>query len=223
MEDLIKQLVLSCGADVCGIGHIRRFEDAPKGFSPIDIYKDCKSVIAFGMALPKGLTYVESRLIYGHYNTFVCSEVDRISLKAAKLLEKECSATAIPLPCDSPYEYWEKDTLTGKGMLSMKHAAVLSGLGVLGKNSLLINPQYGNLLTIGVILTDLELQSDELCQEICLESCMKCVLACPVHAIEEGTVNQKLCRQHTYGKTERGFDTVDCNTCRVVCPRKYGI
>lgn len=223
MEDLIKQIILSCGADVCGIGHIHRFVDAPKGFSPIDIYKDCKSVITFGMALPKGLTHVESRLIYGYYNTYICTEVDRIAIKAAKLLEKECDAIAIPLPCDSPYEYWEQDTITGKGLLSMKHAAVLSGLGVLGKNSLLMNPQYGNLLTIGVILTDLELQSDELCQEICLEGCMKCVRACPVHAIDEGTVNQKLCRQHTYNKTERGFDTVDCNTCRVVCPRKFGL
>ena len=39
----------------------------------------------------------------------------------------------------------------------MKHTAVLCGIGALGKNTLLLNPQYGNELTIGVILTDLNL------------------------------------------------------------------
>lgn len=223
MKDLIKKLIISCGADVCGIANISRFESAPKGFSPKDIYEDCQSVIVFGKALPKGLTQVDSRLIYGHYNSFICSEVDRIALNGARLLEEQCNATAVPMPCDSPYEYWDKDTLTGKGLISMKHAAVLAGLGELGKNSLLINPQYGNLLIIGAILIDLELQSDELSKNICLENCMKCIKACPVNAIENGTVNQKLCRQNTYGKTERGFSTVDCNKCRVVCPKKYGL
>ncbi len=223
MENTIKQLIQSCGADVCGIANIHSFKNAPQGFSPRDIYPDCNAVIMFGLALPKGLTQVDSRLIYGYYNTFSCTEVDRIAFQSAKLMEKEFGAIAVPLPCDSPYEYWEKDTLTGKGMLSMKHAAVLAGLGVLGKNSLLINPQYGDLLTIGAILTNLELQSDKPCEEICLESCKKCINACPVHAIEDGVVNQKLCREYTYGKTERGFDIVDCNRCRVVCPRKFGI
>lgn len=223
MEDVIKKLILSCGADVCGIANITRFESAPRGFSPNDIYKDCRSVIVFGKALPKGLAQVDSRLIYAHYNSLVCSEVDKIALNGAKLLEKEFSANAVPIPCDTPYEYWEEDSLTGKGLISMKHAAVLAGIGELGKNSLLINSQYGNLLTIGAILTDLELQSDELCSNICIDNCLKCVKACPINAIEDGTVNQKLCRRNAYGKTKRGFDTVDCNKCRVVCPRKYGL
>ncbi|KAA6328570.1 hypothetical protein EZS27_022547 [termite gut metagenome] len=41
-------------------------------------------------------------------------------------------------------------------------------------------------------------------------------------AIENGRVNQKLCRNNTYGKTKRGFDTVDCNCCRTACPMNYG-
>lgn len=105
MVDFIKKLILSCGADVCGIANIKRFESAPKGFSPIDIYKDCQSVIVFGKALTKGLTQIDSRIIYGYYNSFICSEVDRIALNGAKLLEIQCNAIAVPIPCDSPYEY----------------------------------------------------------------------------------------------------------------------
>lgn len=223
MKDKIKELIISQGADVCGIANIKSFASTPKGFSPIDIYQDCKSVIVFGMALPKGLTKVDSRLIYGYYNTFNCTLVDKISLKVAKELEIQFHATAVPMPCDSPYEYWEQDTLTGKGLISMKHAAVLAGLGEIGKNSLLMNAQYGNLLTIGAILTDLELESDEPCEAVCLEHCRLCIKACPVHALEDGTVNQKLCREYTYRINDRGFDTVECNQCRVVCPKKYGL
>lgn len=223
MEHKIKQMLLSYGADVCGIASVERFHLAPAGFSPTDSFPACKSVITFGKALPKGLTMVDSRLIYGHYNAFICSEVDAIALRVAKQLEERFAALAVPMPCDAPYEHWEPERLTGKGLLSMKHAAVLSGLGQIGKNSLLINPQYGNLLTIGAILTNLELQPDELCKDTCIKGCTKCVDACPVHAIGEGMVNQTLCRPNTYGKTARGFDTVDCNRCRTSCPMRYGV
>ena len=61
------------------------------------------------------------------------------------------------MPCDNSYEYWDEEKLQGKGLISMKHTAVLCGIGALGKNTLLLNPQHGNELTIGVILTDLNL------------------------------------------------------------------
>lgn len=223
MKDTIKRLILSYGADVCGIANIDRFSDSPIGFSPCDIFENCKSVITFGMALPKGLTKVNPRLIYGHFNEYSCMEVDRIALKGAKEIEKQFNCSAVPMPCDCPLEYWDNSSMTARGLISMKHAAVFSGLGSLGKNTLLINPIYGNLMTIGAILTDLELESDELCGDLCINGCTKCLDSCPVHAIQNGSVNQKLCRNHTYGKTERGFSTVDCNKCRSVCPLKYGM
>lgn len=52
------------------------------------------------------------------------------------------------------------------GPISLKHFAVMSGIGTLGKNSILLNPVYGNLLTLGAILFDLELQSDILSESI---------------------------------------------------------
>ncbi len=222
MKEKIKQEILVYGADVCGVANIERFADAPEGFSPKDIYGECKSVIVFGKSLSKGLMKVDSRLIYGHFNSFICSEVDRIALEGARFIEKCFDAMAIPLPCDAPYEYWEQETMTGKGLISMRHAAVQSGLGQLGKNGLLLNPQYGNLLIIGAILTDMDLESDEFCADICIAGCRKCMDSCPVQAIADGMVNQSLCRPNAFGKNARGFGTVDCNRCRVVCPRKFG-
>ena len=96
------------------------------------------------------------------------------------------------------------------------------GLGSIGKSSLLLNAEFGNRLVIGAILTNLELQSDELQPDICIPSCRKCIDSCPVNAIESGSVTQKRCRVNTYGKTARGFDTVDCNNCRTKCPLRFG-
>ena len=76
MEKHIKNIALQYGADVCGIGSIDRFENAPEGFSPLDLYNKCKSVIAVGIALPKGLYEVDSRLTYGHFNAEVCTILD---------------------------------------------------------------------------------------------------------------------------------------------------
>jgi len=100
----------------------------------------------------------------------------------------------------------------------MKHAAVYAGLGSLGKSTLFLNERYGNMVTLGAVLTSLELPSDAIAESVCIENCNKCIEACPVSAIDNGKVNQKLCRENAYGKTKRGFDTVDCNKCRTVCP-----
>lgn len=222
MENKIKEILLSSGADVVGIGAIDRFDMAPERFSPKDIFADCKSVISFGIALPKGLYKVDSRLIYSHFNSSSCGAVDAVAFKAAKIIEESFSAAAIPIPCDVPYDYWNAEKSEGKGLISMKHTAVCCGLGVMGKSTLLINPVYGNRLTVGAILTDLELRSDPLCEDLCIKGCTKCVDSCPVGAIKDGHVDQHLCRSNAFGKTARGFDTVECNKCRVVCPMRFG-
>lgn len=64
MKEQIREMVLSCGADLCGIANIDRFDDFPTGFKPTDIDCECKSVISFAVALPKGLSKVNPRLIY---------------------------------------------------------------------------------------------------------------------------------------------------------------
>jgi epoxyqueuosine reductase QueG len=222
MKEQIRKLILSLGADVCGFANIDRFDDAPRGFKPTNLLSDCQSVISFGIALPKGLAKITPRLVYGYYNDFTHPEIDRISLYAAKKIEEEYRCITVPLPCDSPYEYWDSEKMEGRGLISMKHAAVAAGLGNIGKNTLLLNERYGNMLILGALLTDLDLLSDPISSRMCMDKCRKCVDNCPVGAIDNGVVNQKLCRNHTYGKTKRGFDTVDCNLCRTICPLYYG-
>lgn len=223
MQDEIRESILGLGADVCGFASSERFGEFPEGYAPTDIYRDCKSVIAFGMALPAGLLDVNPRLVYAHFNgDIICRLVDEISFCAARLIEDNYKISAVPVPCDAPNEYWDAENLTAKGLISMKHTAVLCGLGQLGKSTLLLNPKYGNRLTIGAILLNVKLRSDEMSENICIPGCNKCAEGCPAHAIADGCVNQKLCRPNTYGLTARGFQTVDCNVCRSVCPMRNG-
>ena len=105
----------------------------------------------------------------------------------------------------------------------MRHAAVLAGLGSLGKNTLLINKLYGNFITLGAILTNLDLKSDPLSEELCIENCRLCLDNCPVQALDGKTANQKLCRPYTYTTNDRGFSVINCNKCRTICPQKFGI
>ena len=223
MKETIRQMILSLGADVCGFAALERFRDAPAVFSPVDVWPACRTVIAFGVALPKGLLEASDELIYGYFNDQTAKTVDCIGLEAARRIEAQCAAKVMPVPCDGPYDAWDAETMTGKGILSMKHLAVACGLGQMGKSSLLLNPAYGNRLTIGVLLTDLALSSDEPSESICIPGCTRCIDACPVHAIQpDGTVQQWQCRPNTYGRNARGFDTVRCNACRRVCPMRFG-
>jgi epoxyqueuosine reductase QueG len=222
MEDRIKGFVLDRGADVCGIAGMERFGGAPEGFSPRHVFGDCKSVIVFAKRLPKGLVAVSPRVIYNHITDANLRELDRIALETAIQIE-DMGGLAVPLPSDGPYDYWEQERLTGKGVISMRHAAVAAGLGSLGKNTLLINKTYGNMLNIGAVLTNLELESDALSEELCIKSCRRCLDACPSGALNGVSADQSKCRPNTYGKNERGFGIVNCNKCRVVCPRAFGV
>lgn len=218
MKEKIRDLICRLGADVCGFSSIERFDDAPAGFNPRDLFPSCQTVIVFGIALPFGLIKVKPRLIYAHFNNDVTHRVDALAFEAAKKIELEWNATSVPVPCDGPYEYWNETKSEGKGLLSMKHAAVNAGLGDIGKSSLFLHKTYGNRLTLGAILCDLELSPDELSEELCPEHCHTCIDSCPVSAIQQGKVLQDKCRANTYGKTARGFDTVNCNRCRTCCP-----
>jgi epoxyqueuosine reductase QueG len=112
--------------------------------------------------------------------------------------------------------------MEGRGQISMRHAAVAAGLGTLGKNTLLLNEKFGNTLNIGAVLTDIELPSDDLAESICKDGCRLCLDSCPVGALNGTSANQKLCRMNTYTSNPRGFEVTNCNTCRVVCPMRYG-
>ncbi|MHB1000863.1 MAG: 4Fe-4S binding protein [Armatimonadota bacterium] len=214
----IKQIARNLGADLCGIAPADRFAGAPDGFRPTDIYAKCRSVIVFTKRIPSEAMFAQSCVPYTYLNSWVAGEVDRLTVIFALALE-DAGIKAVPIPSDDPYEHWEADRSYGRAILSMRHAGYLAGLGVLGKNTLLINKQYGNMIQIGALLVDAELEPDPIATyQACKIECRICLDACPQNALDGVTVDQNLCRPLSNFKNEKGYCLKKCNICRRICP-----
>lgn len=104
-----------------------------------------------------------------------------------------------------------------------------SGLGWIGKNTLLINKQSGSYFFLAEIVCDLELEYDGPIKDYC-GTCTKCIDACPTNAIEEPYwVNGSKCisyftielKDEIIPTEYKGkFDNwmFGCDICQEVCP-----
>jgi epoxyqueuosine reductase QueG len=219
----VKEIVKDLGADLCGIAPFERFNEAPKGFNPKDTYKDSKSVVVFAKRLPLESLFATSCVPYTYVNNIITQKVDELGFEVTLKLEDQ-GIMAVPIPSDDPYEYWEPVNSYGRAILSLRHAGYLAGLGVLGKNTLLINEEFGNMIQIGAVLVPIELEGDEVATyEGCPSDCNLCIESCPVNALDGKTVNQELCRPLSNFRTEKGYILKKCNECRKVCPSYLGI
>ena len=218
----IKSLTRDLGADHCGIATTDRFSSAPTGFCPTDVYSGCRSVVVFLRKLPSEVILAENPVPYSHTADLVYSALDQIGLKLCAELEKNDIHT-VPVPTDVPYLYYDPEKKHGMGIISLRHAAYLAGLGILGRNTLLINKESGNMVYIGAVLIDTEVEPDPVVDDFaCPANCKLCLDACPVKALDGVTVNQKLCREFSYIQHARGWDIYTCNECRKVCPWRNG-
>ena len=93
-----------------------------------------------------------------------------------------------------------------EGRYSHKKAAVLAGLGSIGKSTLFIHPLYGPRVRLGTLFTDCSFptqQAENTPEDLC-ENCDLCVKACPAGAIK-GTAWEP------YLEREAMFDADRCN------------
>ena len=220
---VIKDLAYDLGADLCGMAPVDRFQDAPKGFHPRDIVPEARSVVVVAKRLPEGPFHSVSAIPYTTASDVIRAEVTRVVVLLCSGIEKRIGTRAVPVPSE-PYEYWDADRREGRGLLSLKHAGWLAGLGVITRNSLLTGRDCGNRICLGAALLDIDLAGDDMARySFDCEQCHLCVEACPVRALDGPTVNQRLCRGHSESKTARGYPLDVCNTCRSICPNGAGL
>lgn len=220
LAEKIRDYALTHGADLAGFASAADFAEAPEGFKPQDIMPQAKGVVVLAKALPLGAVASGNQVVYTAHHTSNIKHLDELARVVALFIEEQ-GYTALPVPADDPYFHWEEDRKHGMGILSHRHAAAKAGLGVIGKNALLITPKYGNRVELVSILTDLQLASPPAAAALCPDGCRLCLEACPVGALNGSrSVEQTKCRTNLAVKSPRGHNLVKCWQCRAICPAK---
>lgn len=215
----VKKILYSLGADLCGIAGVDRFNDAPEGYHPLDVLPSCQSVISFACRFPVGTLLCKSAVPYTRVRNSITPKMDAIALDLCIEMEKR-GIVAVPIPTNE--SQWDSNTERWRSIISLKHAAQAAGIGSIGRHSLLITPEFGSMVWLGAVLTELELESDPLPESIC-NDCNLCVEVCPVNALGETDLRQQLCWDYAFGDNQETNNwEISCHKCRDICPYHLG-
>ena len=199
-------------------------KDIEKRINPKLTFPDCKTIIVIGLS----------------YNNTFNKRVD-YSLKGAlsksswgldyhKVLKKRMEKLIEEIKKFAEFNYkYFVDT----GPLIDRELAKKSGIGYYGKNSSIINDEYGSFIFIGYILTDLDIETSPILLEEKCGDCNICIKSCPTGALEGPyRFNPKKCISYLTQTKEKipyelrnkmGFKIYGCDTCQLVCPKNKDI
>jgi epoxyqueuosine reductase len=238
---LIKEEALRLGFDACGISNVHRLdEDADrlslwllrgmhgdmhymknhfdKRVDPSRLMPGSKSVISVLLNyFPSEIQHDKAAPVLSKY-AFGKDYHKVIKNKLNKLLH---------------YINKEISAITGRAFVDSAPVldrawAALSGLGWIGKNSMLISPKVGSFIFIGSLIIDLELSYDKPIHDHC-GGCNKCIQACPTHAIQEPRViDSNRCISYLTIENKKEIPSIfkgkfqnrvfGCDICQDVCP-----
>jgi epoxyqueuosine reductase len=78
-------------------------------------------------------------------------------------------------------------------VIDLKKAAVLGGLGILGKNNVVVNKDYGPRIRLIAVFTDADLEPDKEVEDYYCTSCNNCLGTCPTGALMHSGLLRERC------------------------------
>lgn len=161
---------------------------------------------------------------FNHYRS-VNAFIDSLLLKAGLFLQRNGYRYITVAASQSI----NKDGWNYKGRYSHKKAAVLSGLGNVGKSSMFLHKEYGSRVRLGTVFTDCEFDVLEVLPESPCKNCNLCVKACPSGAISgkewtpgtsrEEMFNAEKCSNYMKQHFKHIGRGAVCGICMKVCPK----
>ncbi len=243
LKDFITQTSKAIGIDIIGFTdalpliHIEEYlkyrlhnnlqtefeeSDISKRIDPKITFPNCKSIIVIAMSYNIDFNIISEGILKGSLSksTWGLDYHRVLKSKMDKLIEE------IKQSVDFDYRAYV-DT----GPLVERELAHKAGIGYYGKNCSIINDDYGSFIFIGYIMTDLDLEGDNIRKASECGDCDLCIRACPTNALEPYKLNPKKCISYLTQTKEipveyrdkMGIKIYGCDTCQLVCPKNNNV
>jgi len=216
MRDELQEIIVSSGITTFGFGYI---DDLRAHFDalPVEQTEGLSYGISIGVRVSdsvlKGVITGPTRHYLHHYR-MLNMLLDQVALRLSLAIQ-ERGYNAMPIPASQIID-WQRQT----AHLSHKMIALRAGMGWIGRNNLLVHPEYGSRIRLATILTDMPLQTDEQINDGDCGNCRRCIEICPVSAIGEThrEWDKQACleRLKSYSKTHNIGQYI-CGLCVRVC------
>ena len=198
------------------------YRNNDKRFAPARLLDGAQSVVCVALnyrprpdELPDGLSPPVARYaLYDDYHGFIKSRLLKLadfirSLRPDTPLRCKACVDAIPL---------------AERLLARR-----AGLGFIGRNHALINPELGGMLFLGELLTTLPLPPDTPLDGTFCTDCNRCIAACPTGALgSDGTFDARKCLSYLTIEEPDDIDPAfaahldrrlfGCDACLTACP-----
>jgi epoxyqueuosine reductase len=213
---------LSLGASLAGSATIRSIRRTPSHRTAVDLRwpETARTAVIIALHHPAGepsLDWWDSRSGKTPGNR----ELMRVVGDLCQWLAKELALSAYALP------YGVED-----GGIFLKEAAVVAGLGVIGRNNLLVTPRFGSRVRLRALLLDVDLPDGEWpVFDPCAGCPAPCLQACPQEAFARGSYDRRRCLRQIEKDQENPYRIMDmssmtyaitcikyCRACELACP-----
>lgn len=154
-------------------------------------------------------------LLYKWHYKQANAQLDRIAFNLTNKIQ-EMGYQALPIAASQILDWKEQNA-----HVSHRHVAVAAGLGWLGRNNLLVTPEFGAQVRLTTVFTNLPLAVQEKRVPFSCGNCRRCVEACPVDALGNSPedFDFDLCFSLLdFFSRKKGLGVMICGLCQKACP-----